>query len=178
MGRKGGDWLARETEIRALRLSGWPVLDVAAELEVVPQWVVKVCAGLGVATGGAPISESRRTAAEELLRAGATVDQVRKQLRLGTSVIARIVAALGLSPRRNSRAMSPEKKARALAMLRAGATHIEVVRTVGMSGCTVWKLAKEAGVRRGPTTPPAPPEPSKADRLALLQQRAEARRGA
>lgn len=172
--RKGGDWLARETEIRALRLSGWPVLDVAAEVGVVPQWVVAVCAGLGVSTRGSFLRDDRRDAAVRLLVGGASNAEVRARLGLGGSVVSRIAAQLGLSPHRGVRKVAPERRQQAEALLRAGTPTLAVAQQVRMSLRTVCTIRAGLGLpRRGPVTPPAtPPALDRAARLELIRQRA------
>ncbi|MEU9400589.1 hypothetical protein [Streptomyces sp. NPDC048242] len=86
-----------------------------------------------------------------LLRAGATYQQIRDQLRVSTNVIAATRRAYSIPTAKGyGYRPTPEKRGenerQALCLLLAGATIKEVAARVGISGPTIVKLRRDAGL--------------------------------
>lgn len=105
-----------------------------------------------------------------LLRAGATQAQITAQLRVSTRVVTATRQAYGIPyPRRSGYRYTPEERAenerRALELLRAGATHAEVTKQVGISAPTTVRIRKKAGLPASKNHG-GPPARTKAEGLA------------
>lgn len=116
-----------------------------------------------------PASLARDDVAE-LLRAGASHAQITEQLRVSARVVTATRKAYGIPyPRKSGYRYTPEERAenerRTLELLRAGATHAEVTRQVGISAPTTVRIRKQAGLPASKNHG-GPPARTKAEALA------------
>lgn len=89
--------LQREVQIRALRLSGWPLAEVARVVGCSVTWATRLCSGLEVADVEL---EVRKAEAAEMLRRGMYVHEVSERLKLAPRTVVQIGHELGLPYRR------------------------------------------------------------------------------
>lgn len=100
--------------------------------------------------------ERRKTEALEMLRAGVARAQVAARTRLDPYAVAAIAKANGISRKRPGKPEAPERadrRAKALALLRAGMSRDAVRTAAQLHSSEVAAIAREYGIPRLPSGP-------------------------